>query len=299
VLCYHRVVDEPGDPLSLAVHPDRFAAHVRRLAEIAEVVSLAQIRDRDHGDRRVALTFDDAYADTAECAAPILESAGLPATVFVPTMALQPDHEFWWERLVHLVLDVVDPDLPALDIELAGRPLRSDVRTAEARLLTFRALNHRFSQLDPEAIDAALDVVAEQLGGTTPRACPRHRKMTSEQVRALDADGLFDVGGHSRTHPVLAALDKDEQRDEIAGGRRELETLLRRPVTSFAYPHGHPGSFDATTRALVREAGYGCACTTIHDRVRRRTDSYRMPRFIVVDWNGDEFAALVETWLAL
>jgi peptidoglycan/xylan/chitin deacetylase (PgdA/CDA1 family) len=92
-------------------------------------------------------------------------------------------------------------------------------------------------------------------------------------------------------------LDRDARRGEIAGGRRELEALLRRPVTSFAYPHGH--AFDPTTRALVREAGYGRACTTIHDRVRRRTDPYRIPRFIVLDWDGDEFAALVETWLSL
>jgi peptidoglycan/xylan/chitin deacetylase (PgdA/CDA1 family) len=298
VLCYHRIVEGADDPLSLSVHPDRFAEQVQRLPNVADVVPLDRIKRHGRERRQVAVTFDDAYADTAECAAPILESAGLPATVFVPTAALQPDHEFWWERLVHLVLDVAEPDQQAVEIELSGRPLRSDVRTSEGRLRTFHALNHRFLRLDPAAVDAAIGEIAAQLGGDIPRPCPRHRKLTSEQLRTLGVSGLFDVGGHSRTHALLAALDEDAQRDEVAGGRRELEALALQPVTSFAYPYGYAGSFDATTRALVREAGYDRACTTVADRVKRRTDPYRIPRYQVQDWNGDAFVTTVESWLA-
>ena len=297
VLCYHHVADRADDPLGLSVHPERFAEQVARLRGAADVVPLADIQQRAPG-RRVALTFDDAYADTGDCAAPILEQAGVPATVFVPTVALQPDHEFWWERLVHLVLDVDEPDRPALEIELAGRPLRCDVRTAAGRMRAFQALNDRFARSDPKAIDAALEIIRTQLGGSVPRPCPLHRKLTGDQLRALAQEGPLDVGGHSRTHALLASLDEEAQRDEIAGARRDLEALLPGPVTSFAYPHGDERSFDATTCALVREAGYTRACTTIAARVRRRTDRYRIPRFQVQDWNGHDFATTVESWLA-
>ena len=296
VLCYHRVAEKADDPLSLCVHPDRFSAQVERLRGFADIVPLAEIQQRSR-DRRLALTFDDAYADTAECAAPILEAADVPATVFVPTVALQPDHEFWWERLVHLVVDVVEPDRPALEIELAGQPLRADVRSADGRLRTFRALNHRLLRLGPAAIEAALEVVAAQLGGMVPRPCPQHRKFTAEQIGALSAHGRVEVGGHSRTHALLTALDEDDQREEIAGGRRELEALVSARVTSFAYPYGYAESFDERTQAIVREAGYARACTTIADRVARRTDSYRIPRYQIQDWDGDGFATQVQSWL--
>jgi peptidoglycan/xylan/chitin deacetylase (PgdA/CDA1 family) len=297
VLCYHHVVDGADDPLGLGVHPDRFSAQVKRLRDFADVVPLVDIQRRAQG-RRVALTFDDAYADAAECAAPILDVAGVPATVFVPTAALQPDHEFWWEHLVHLVLDVAEPNQPALEIELAGRPLRADVRTAEGRFRTFRVLNDRLSRLEPKAIELALQSIATQLGGTIPRSCPQHRKLTAEQLKELGSRDRIEIGGHSRTHSLLAALDEHGQREEIAGGRCELESRLSGPVTSFAYPYGYAGSFDDKTRAVVREAGYARACTTIADQVTPRTDSYRIPRYQVQDWNGDEFATTVESWLA-
>src|SRR5258708_32795391 len=41
-------------------------------------------------NRAVLITFDDAYADFAETAWPILKRFGLPATMFVPTA--YPDH---------------------------------------------------------------------------------------------------------------------------------------------------------------------------------------------------------------
>jgi len=297
VLCYHHVADGADDPLGLSVHPERFAEQVARLRGVADVVPLADIQQRAPG-RRVALTFDDAYADAGDCAAPILEQAGVPATFFVPTAALQPDHEFWWERLVHLVLDVDEPHRPALEIQLAGRPLRCDVRTAAGRMRAFQALNSRFARSDPKAIDVALEAAATQLGGTIPRPCRLHGKLTSEQLIELGVRRGMEIGGHSRTHALLSSLDENIQRDEIAGGRRELEALVPGRITSFAYPYGYAGSFDKRTRAVVREAGYARACTTIADRVTPRSDAYRIPRYQVQDWNGDDFATTVESWLA-
>jgi peptidoglycan/xylan/chitin deacetylase (PgdA/CDA1 family) len=54
-----------------AVLPDDWVACIRGQGEIP--------------DRSVMITFDDAYADLAEFALPVLEKHGYPATVFVPT----------------------------------------------------------------------------------------------------------------------------------------------------------------------------------------------------------------------
>jgi peptidoglycan/xylan/chitin deacetylase (PgdA/CDA1 family) len=297
VLCYHHVHDEPGDALGLSVHPEHFAEHLHYLRDRVDVVPLANIDERETRDR-VSITFDDGLADTAEAAAPLLEAYGFPATVFVPTAALEPAHEFWWERLVHLVLEVDEPAQHALDLEIAGRPLLVDVRTGQGRWRAFRALNARFLRALPEAIDATLAEVADQLGGVVPSSCERHRKLTREQLRHLAVDTMMDVGGHTRTHALLAALDPVRQSEEIAGGRRELEVVVGQPVESFAYPYGYAGSFTAKTARIVREAGYARACTTITGTVGARVDRFRMPRHQVQDGGFEQFRAQLEYWLA-
>jgi peptidoglycan/xylan/chitin deacetylase (PgdA/CDA1 family) len=92
VLLYHHVGRPPsgGDP-GLTVSPERFEAQVRWLVRRGYVGIrpsdwLAWRRSaRPLPEKPVLLTFDDAYADVAEHAFPVLERYGFGAGVFVVT----------------------------------------------------------------------------------------------------------------------------------------------------------------------------------------------------------------------
>lgn len=84
VLMYHAVGGEvSGDAQRLySIAPDRFASHVRCIAEKfgADTVALATGVTAGRG---LAITFDDGYRDNLTVAAPLLVDAKLPFTVFV------------------------------------------------------------------------------------------------------------------------------------------------------------------------------------------------------------------------
>lgn len=92
VLLYHHVGTSSSSswPL-LSVSPQRFASHIRWLIRAGyQPVTLRQwlLWHRDGASlpqRPVLLTFDDAYADAATHAFPILESFGITAGVFIVT----------------------------------------------------------------------------------------------------------------------------------------------------------------------------------------------------------------------
>jgi peptidoglycan/xylan/chitin deacetylase (PgdA/CDA1 family) len=98
VLCYHAVSRDWDH--ELAVHPDqleRHAAHLRRRGYRG-----ATFMDALTGPgpgRWVAFTFDDAQRSVWEIARPILEEAGFPATVFVPTQFPDEDVPARWDGL--------------------------------------------------------------------------------------------------------------------------------------------------------------------------------------------------------
>ena len=88
ILFYHRVADDPGDPL--VVTCDVFAAEMALLAERGyEVVDVAEALDRLYAGtlepHTIALTFDDGYVDNVVHAMPVLERHGFRGTVFVVT----------------------------------------------------------------------------------------------------------------------------------------------------------------------------------------------------------------------
>jgi peptidoglycan/xylan/chitin deacetylase (PgdA/CDA1 family) len=75
--------------------------------------------------------------------------------------------------------------------------------------------------------------------------------MTWAQIHRLALQGN-EIGGHTRTHPHLPTLDRDDQTAQICGGRQDLLARGYHP-TVFAYPYGE---FNATSEAVVRRCGF-------------------------------------------
>lgn len=97
--------------------------------------------------------------------------------------------------------------------------------------------------------------------------------MTKSQIRELDRMGM-EIGSHTVNHAILPELDEKAAMRELTDSRKALEDLLAKPVTAFCFPKGR---FNARTCALVREAGYRLARTTVGFRTDRYFDPSRMP----------------------
>jgi peptidoglycan/xylan/chitin deacetylase (PgdA/CDA1 family) len=293
ILMYHRVAAPAHDPYGLAVHPDRFAAHVEHLRRLGSTVPVEDVVGRG-SRRRVAVTFDDGYVDNATVAAPMLADAGLPATWFITSGALG-SRRFWWDRLAGALLGA-QPLPPAVDVEVAERDLWLDLRTSTARSNALQFLHRRLLPLPPDELAASVDRVIEVLGGEPP--VDDAVTMTPEQLRQLADLPLQQVGAHTRTHVHLNGQPAELQRAEILGSVADLAHLLQRPVRDFAYPFGGPDTVGTLAHDLVAEAGCRVACTTTPGPVRRRSDRYQLPRLTVLDWEAEEFSARLEAALS-
>jgi hypothetical protein len=85
--------------------------------------------------------------------------------------------------------------------------------------------------------------------------------------------------------------------DEISRSKKTLESLVNRPVESFAYPYGRPGDFGKETVALVRHAGFDYACTNVSGAVAPDSDPYLLPRLFVRDVDGETFGRWLSQWV--
>ena len=296
VLTYHRIASG-RDPQLQCVDPVRFAEQLDVLRTTCAVVPLAELDDDAHG-RRVAITFDDGYADNALAAAPLLRDAQMPATFFVPSRILEDASEFWWDRLEHAHLDAGASDVVVVDVAPAGRRLRVDVRSEAGRLRSLKALNRRLRPLALDDVDAAVAAVQKQLGVHSEPRCHAHALLDEGLLRPLASDPLFEVGSHGATHVMLGFRSPAEQREELERSRASLERATGRTVTSLAYPYGIPGSYGEETVRLAREAGYVRAYANTPGRTERRRDRFRRPRHMVYDWGGEDFAARLRQWWA-
>jgi peptidoglycan/xylan/chitin deacetylase (PgdA/CDA1 family) len=84
--------------------------------------------------------------------------------------------------------------------------------------------------------------------------------MTEAQVQQVAAEG-FVIGAHTMHHVSLVGRAASLARVEIEASRSVLQSLTHQPVLDFAYPYGR---FDAAVEAMVREAGFREAVSTVY-----------------------------------
>jgi len=82
-------------------------------------------------------------------------------------------------------------------------------------------------------------------------------------------------GSHTVTHPDLTSIGERRLDYELTESKRFLESELREPVTSLAYPAGR---FDDRVVKHVRMAGYLTAWDKGGGPVTPSDDPYRLPR---------------------
>lgn len=308
VLLYHRVGEGAHDPQGLCCTPARFAEQLAALRERFRLAALSELFPAPGRlrvkERRVVVTFDDGYLDNLTVAKPILEKHGVPATVFVMTGAAGASGAPWWDELERVFRPMREAPAPLEFDTPAGRvrwqivpdggaaagggrlPAADGARrltAAEAYREAYRLLR----PLPPEAVAAAMESLRRWAGGGGNGDREGGRILGREEIRRLAAGGLIDVGAHTRSHPLLAVLPAADQQREIAGSRADLEEILGRPVSFFAYPFGGLWDYSPRTVALVRQAGFRGACANFPGVVGRFTDPWQLPRVIVRDWDGD------------
>jgi peptidoglycan/xylan/chitin deacetylase (PgdA/CDA1 family) len=315
---YHRVTELTNDPHLLAVTPEHFAQHLDVIRAHGAPMRLQDlVRSLRQGvvpRRAVVVTLDDGYADNLEHAKPLLESHEVPATVFVTAGQVGRDREFWWDELDRLLLQ---PRMlpPVLQLRVNGteREWRLEGASTYAdeeyrrdrfwhiecqddpgpRQRLFRALFELLYLLPSASRWAVLDQLSDW--ADAPRvARASHRPLTAEETLRLAQGDLMEIGAHTMTHPVLAALSPSEQRREIQESKACLEEILGHGVVSFAYPHG---SVTPEAAASVGQAGFACACSSQAEAVFRAADRLQLPRVGVRDWDGDTFARWLSWWV--
>lgn len=165
------------------------------------------------------------------------------------------------------------------------------------RQQAFREAWQALKAAQPRAREQALDQLQQLTGYASRAGRATHVCLSTQQLRELAAGGLIDIGAHTVMHPCLARLEPREQLREMVDSRTWLEAVLDRPVPTFAYPYGSDEDVSEATIAAAREAGFAAACTTQPREVAPDDDLLALPRRMVPDCDGQEFAAKLVSWM--
>lgn len=256
IVRHHRVYADGERPLyRLGVSESVFAAQLEVLAreELTPVTvadGLAWLAAGGSG-HRVAMSFDDGYADNVWRALPRLQAAGARATFYLTAGLMEERRAPWWDELAHALVETRAGRLTA---DLGRGALDLPLRTTAERHAALQALTP-LMRVPPAERDHRLAQLRMRLGVPRPAEC---ELATWDAAQALVRSGM-EVGAHTLTHPHLTTLPPEAQAQEIEGSVELIERRLGVRPRGFAYPGG---DYDARTLEVIAASSLEYAVTT-------------------------------------
>jgi peptidoglycan/xylan/chitin deacetylase (PgdA/CDA1 family) len=110
--------------------------------------------------------------------------------------------------------------------------------------------------------------------------------LSADELRGLAAlHKVIELGAHTVSHPRLDEVNLEHARREIAESKRLLQSIIDKPVQTFAYPHG---AYDDRARELVIEAGFQSAAAVKNALSHDADDPWAIARWTVMKTTSAE-----------
>jgi Predicted xylanase/chitin deacetylase len=289
ILLYHGVTDAAsrgvenysGKHIDAATFEAQMGYLRRHCAPVSmdEVVDIA-LKGNPFPRRAVAVSFDDGFRNNATVAAPILDSAKIPAIFYICAGMIETTRMFWVDMIEDCV-NACTRDTIALPLERAEASV-FHMGSARERIDCIQAIKTFCKRVCAEERNRVLsELIAAS--GVRPSSghSPNYPVMTWDEVRSIHGNPLFTIGGHTLYHDIMTSVPPERMRLDVATCMSLLEFNLGSRLRHFSYPEGQPEHYSEGVIDTLKEFDIVCSPTAIHGTNPPGTSLFHLRRTMV------------------
>jgi peptidoglycan/xylan/chitin deacetylase (PgdA/CDA1 family) len=206
------------------------------------------------------ITVDDGEKSFINVIFPVLQKLGIPCVLFVSPKVISENSNFWFQEIrtfdevkLSKLIELEFPFIYNSDID-SKRNLKS---------LTVNGIHH---------------IINKYKELNNHNSIPKYN-INHKDLIYISKNDLITIGAHTLNHPILKNESDFDSNFEIINSIQQLESLIGKSVTCFAYPNGFP-KLDYSQREVetLKKSGVQLAFTTLHKEFEINDSYLEIPR---------------------
>lgn len=203
--------------------------------------------------RSFAITFDDGFENNYSIAAPILYKMHIPACFYITTDFIDNNTGSW--------IDEIESAFEKTGNFTIGSPdfLKGNYSSVNEKISLLEKIRAYIKQT-PEDPYLFSQTIRKEIGSDDLTIDPfLDQKMNWDQIRNLNSESLFTIGGHGKTHRILDFLSDSDLNLEVNHSISRIKKELNQDVIHYSYPEGKNNCFSERVISLLKANGVVCS----------------------------------------
>ncbi len=257
--------------------------HVKKncnLLSMDEVIYCKE-SNKKYPPNSVVITFDDGFENNYTTAAPILNELKIPATFYISSGMVNSKELFWADIIEDCINRCKASNINILLEKNHSFSLlkRTDKIMAMQIIKNYCKANHK-----DKKNRVIKNLINETLINPDEKHSLNYKKLNWEQLKELDKNKLFIIGGHSTFHDILTKQSDDSMADDIKMSIDLLEKKLEHKIYHYSYPEGLEDHYNLSVKKELKSIGIKASPSAICGLNQISNDLFELRRIQVGFW---------------
>lgn len=287
ILCYHGVTNSVSKGIEnfSAKHIEEtiFYRQIDFLKKNCTILSMDEVvelsmQKKAWPKNTVSLTFDDGFKNNASIAAPILDALDVPATFYICPGMIGSDQIFWVDKIeacVNLTKEKY------LTLDLNGH-VEFLVESNQSKINAVQKIKNFCKSVHSDKKNEIISELINRSNINPDSSCAENYQiMNWDDVKSLNENNLFIIGGHSNNHEIFTKQNRDEIYKDIKNSLEKLQFQLGQPINHYSYPEGQMNHFDEFVIDQLKQFNIKCCPTSVEGSNESTADLFHLRRYMV------------------
>ena len=292
ILLYHGVTNVKSRGIenyaAKHIYQDKFYEQIKFIKKNLNVLSVNELSELISKRKKikknsVLITFDDGYENNFTIAAPILEEFNIPATFYVSSGLINSSKMFWTDLLEDCINRTKKSKIL---IKFGKKKVELKLKNPSEKVASLEFIKKFCKTSKKLEKDNIIDYVISTTGvDPSENASMNYQKLSWNQIKIMDSNKLFTIGGHSTYHDILSLQTLKMAEKDINLSLDLLEYNLEHEVLDYSYPEGQSNHFNNKIITLLKKRRIHLCPSAINGVNKIGDDPFKLKRIMVGFWN--------------
>ena len=266
------------------ISENKFYKFIKKIKKETDILTMDDIihkpKSRSHNKKKKCIiTFDDGFESNYSVASPILDNLKVPAIFYLSTDFVENNSMSWIDKIEYSIenTSVNFLKLPWLKDRVPIKKIDDKIHLLEnLRKKIKKDINFNVDNFTSYIFNECKIKEINSLNTEIDK------KLNWAQVKKLNNNSLFTIGGHSHEHKSFTTMSYPTFKQQVNKSLMLLKKNINQEIFHYSYPEGQKIDFNNKISIYLKNKNIICCPSATYGFNTKNTDLFKLKRIPII-----------------